>query len=313
MEHQVDTMEVLPDQVNDTQSLDNARHAFLVIGQPQEYGSPSRGAFHHPERWQQRESSPRYQQPDEILVSLGLDGPATPTVSSDDSSVQGTIVSTRPDAVGPKVHVNAVATYSAASELWKRAFDSTLALLLIIILLPLLAVVALLVRVTSPGPIIFRQVRVGQYGRPFVLWKFRTMTNGAEQLLEQDSRLKEEFRKRWKLGEDPRITPLGRWLRKTSIDELPQLINVLRGEMSMVGPRPVQPAELGEQYGEYSEVVFTAKPGITGLWQVAGRSSSSYAERVALDLEYVQRRGGWFDLLIVMRTIPAVLLMRDAA
>jgi len=211
------------------------------------------------------------------------------------------------------VHENALATRSAASELWKRVFDSTFALLLMVILLPLLAVVALLVWVTSPGPIIFRQLRVGQFGRPFVLCKFRTMADGAEQLLEQDFHLKEEFRKQWKLGDDPRITPLGRWLRKTSIDELPQLINVLRGEMSMVGPRPVQPAELSEQYGEYSEVVFTAKPGITGLWQVAGRSSSSYAERVALDLEYVQRRGGWFDLLIVMRTIPAVLLMRDAA
>ena len=309
----VDTMEVLPDQADDTQPLDYARHAFLVIGQPQEYRSPSREAFHHPELWRQREASPRYQQPDDILVSQGLDGPASPTVSSDDRPVQENFVSSGPDAVGPTVHENALATRSAASELWKRVFDSTLALLLIIILLPLLAVVALLVRVTSPGPIFFRQVRVGQYGRPFVLWKFRTMTNGAEQLLEQDSRLKEEFRKRWKLGDDPRITPLGRWLRKTSIDELPQLINVLRGEMSMVGPRPVQPAELGEQYGEYSEVVFTAKPGITGLWQVAGRSSSSYAERVALDLEYVQRRGGWFDFLIVMRTIPAVLLMRDAA
>jgi exopolysaccharide production protein ExoY len=313
MEHQVETIEVLPDQADDTRPLDNERHAVLVIGQPQEYRSPSRGAFHHPELWRQREASPRFQQPDDILVSRGLDGPTSPTVSSDDLPVKGTIGSTGLDAVGPTVHENALATRSAASELWKRVFDSTLALLLIIILLPLLAVVAFLVRVTSAGPIIFRQVRVGQYGRPFVLWKFRTMTNGAEELLEQDSRLKEEFRKRWKLGEDPRITPLGRWLRKTRIDELPQLINVLRGEMSMVGPRPVQPAELGEQYGEYSEVVFTAKPGITGLWQVAGRSSSSYAERVALDLEYVQRRGGWFDLLIVMRTIPAVLLMRDAA
>jgi lipopolysaccharide/colanic/teichoic acid biosynthesis glycosyltransferase len=145
-----------------------------------------------------------------------------------------------------------------------------------------------------------------------VLCKFRTMIQDAESYLEQNQHLKAEFAKKWKLGNDPRITPVGRWLRRTSIDELPQLINVLRGEMSIVGPRPVQPDELAEQYGEYANIVFSAKPGLTGLWQVNGRSSSSYDERIALDLEYVQRRSGWLDFVLVMRTIPAVLFMRDA-
>jgi lipopolysaccharide/colanic/teichoic acid biosynthesis glycosyltransferase len=191
-------------------------------------------------------------------------------------------------------------------------FDVAFALLLGIILLPLLAAVALLIWVTSPGPVIFRQVRVGRNGQTFVLCKFRTMLVGAERMLEEDPALKQAFTEQWKLGDDPRVTKLGSWLRKTSVDELPQLINVLRGEMSMVGPRPVQPAELDEQYGEFAEVVFSERPGLTGLWQVEGRSSVSYDERIALDLKYVQKRSGWLDFLLILKTIPAVLLMRGA-
>jgi exopolysaccharide production protein ExoY len=202
---------------------------------------------------------------------------------------------------------------SRASEVWKRVFDITFALVLLVTLLPLLAVVAVLVWATSPGPVIFRQVRAGQHGKPFVLCKFRTMRADAERLLAQDAQLQARFAQQWKLAADPRITPVGRWLRKTSIDELPQLLNVLRGEMSIVGPRPVQPAELAEQYGAYADAVFRARPGLTGLWQVAGRSSVSYEERIALDLEYVQRRSGWFDFVLLLRTVPAVLLMRDAS
>lgn len=202
---------------------------------------------------------------------------------------------------------------SGSSEFWKRAFDLTTSLVLLVILLPLLAVVSLLVRVTSPGPVFFRQVRAGQNGSTFVIWKFRTMRADAERVLEQDEALKAEFSRQWKLNADPRITRLGHILRKSSIDELPQLFNVLRGEMSMVGPRPVQPAELDEHYGRYARIVFSAKPGLTGLWQISGRSSVSYDERVALDLEYIKRRSGWYDLLLVLLTIPAVLMMRDAS
>lgn len=202
---------------------------------------------------------------------------------------------------------------TGGSEFWKRAFDLTTSIVLLVLLLPLLAVVSLLVKITSPGPVFFRQVRTGKNGSTFVIWKFRTMRADAERILEQDERLKAEFSRQWKLESDPRITPLGRILRKTSIDELPQLFNVLRGEMSMVGPRPVQPAELEEHYGRYANIVFSVKPGVTGLWQVAGRSSVSYEERVALDLEYIKRRNGWYDLLLVILTIPAVLMMKGAS
>lgn len=205
------------------------------------------------------------------------------------------------------------ATLSPGSELWKRVFDVVFALVLLIILLPLLALVALLIWTTSPGPIIYRQIRAGQNGVFFVLCKFRTMSHGADGLLRQDEGLKAEFAKKWKLDHDPRVTIVGHWLRKMSIDELPQLFNVLRGDMSIVGPRPVQPDELEERYGEVADIVFSYKPGLTGLWQVTGRSSCTYAERIALDLEYAQRRSGWLDFMLVMRTIPAVLLMRDAS
>lgn len=198
-------------------------------------------------------------------------------------------------------------------DFWKRTIDVTLVVLLLVLLLPLLAVVSLLIAATSPGPVIFRQARPGQFGRSFVLYKFRTMVEEAEALLEHDQQLKNEFAKQWKLSNDPRITPIGQWLRKTSIDELPQLINVLCGEMSLVGPRPRLSDELKDSYGELANVLLTVKPGMTGLWQVEGRSSSSYEERAALDLEYVRRRSAWFDLVLLFRTIPAVLFMRGAS
>lgn len=195
----------------------------------------------------------------------------------------------------------------------KRTLDISGALLALILLAPLLLVVALAVKVTSPGPVIFRQERVGQGARTFRCFKFRTMVANAEQILEQDDRLRAEYSVGWKLERDPRITKVGAFLRKTSLDELPQLMNVIRGDMSIVGPRPIQGAELREHYSALEAAAFcSVKPGLTGLWQVSGRSSLSYQERVALELAYVERQGFWYDLAIVFRTMPAILLRRGA-
>jgi undecaprenyl-phosphate galactose phosphotransferase len=145
-----------------------------------------------------------------------------------------------------------------------------------------------------------------------VLYKFRTMIRNADVVLASSPTLQQEFAQHWKLSHDPRITAIGKWLRISSIDELPQLINVIRGDMSIVGPRPVQPDEITDWYRDLAVVVFSVKPGLTGLWQVTGRSCTSYEERIALDIEYLRRRSFWFDIQLILRTIPAVLLMRGA-
>lgn len=194
----------------------------------------------------------------------------------------------------------------------KRTLDIAIASLLLMVALPLMAVVALLIRMDSPGPIIFKQRRVGLRGRTFWCYKFRTMVDGAESLLHQDPDLGARFAPSWKLPDDPRVTRLGRWLRKMSIDELPQLVNVLRGEMSLVGPRPVQPDELAEHFGQWAPVVLSVKPGVTGLWQVSGRSCVPYPQRVALEVEYVRRRSFGLDIWLLLRTVPAVLTGRGA-
>ena len=194
----------------------------------------------------------------------------------------------------------------------KRGFDLAVASLLLLVLLPAWLLIAVLITSTSPGPVLFKQRRTGQDGRVFTCLKFRTMTTDAEVRLQADPALAAAFNENWKLERDPRVTGIGRVLRKTSLDELPQVFNILRGEMSVVGPRPVQLKELEQEYGRWGPVVFSAKPGVTGLWQVSGRSSVTYAERIALDLEYVRRRSFYLDLKIVVLTIPAALLCRGA-
>jgi exopolysaccharide production protein ExoY len=184
--------------------------------------------------------------------------------------------------------------------------------MLLLLAAPICIMVALLIVATSPGPVIFRQRRVGRDGRLFTCLKFRTMVQDAERVLTADSKLHARFRGQWKLVGDPRVTPVGRRLRKLSVDELPQLVNVIKGDMSLVGPRPVQEQEFYEQYGIDGPRVFSVKPGITGLWQISGRSVVSYERRIALDLEYLERRGFWFDLWILLHTVPNVLLGRDA-
>jgi exopolysaccharide production protein ExoY len=194
----------------------------------------------------------------------------------------------------------------------KRGFDLAVASFLLLVLLPAWLLIATMIATTSPGPVLFKQRRTGQDGRVFTCLKFRTMVPDAEARLQADPALAAAFKENWKLEHDPRVTGIGRVLRKTSLDELPQVINILRGDMSVVGPRPVQLKEMDEEYGLWGPVVFSAKPGVTGLWQVSGRSAVTYAERIALDLEYVQRRTFWLDLKIVVLTIPAALLGRGA-
>jgi lipopolysaccharide/colanic/teichoic acid biosynthesis glycosyltransferase len=194
----------------------------------------------------------------------------------------------------------------------KRAMDVVVASMLLVATLPVLLVAMAAIRLTSPGPVVFAQWRCGKDGVPFRCYKLRTMVDGAERLLQADFALHADFLETWKLPRDPRVTAVGGFLRRTSIDELPQLINVLRGEMSMVGPRPVQLPEAYHLYGTQVAAVLRHKPGLTGMWQVSGRSSTPYHERAELDLRYVASQSFWLDVTLLVQTIPAVLSMRDA-
>ncbi len=200
---------------------------------------------------------------------------------------------------------------SAPHEALQRTFDVALALVFIGFLLPLMAVCALAVRLSGPGPLLFRQVRIGRDGREFLCFKFRTMTPLAEQNLDDLLVASVASREQWellhKLSQDPRTTPIGRFLRRYSLDELPQLLNVLRGEMSIVGPRPIVDAEI-PKYGASFAHYCSVKPGLTGLWQVSGRHALSYDERVMLDARYAISKSLRGDLRILLRTVPVIVL-----
>ncbi len=193
----------------------------------------------------------------------------------------------------------------------KRVTDIVVSVLLMALLSWLFLLIYLLVKLTSKGPAIYRQTRVGLGGRPFTFYKFRSMVDGAEAMLDEVMPLNTTGGPTFKNERDPRVTPVGRVLRRTSLDELPQLYNVLRGEMSLVGPRPPLPSEV-EKYTDGAYLRLSVKPGITCLWQVQGRSKLCFAKQVQLDLEYIRRRGYWLDLCILLRTIPAVLTCRGA-
>jgi Undecaprenyl-phosphate galactose phosphotransferase WbaP len=200
------------------------------------------------------------------------------------------------------------------SRVIKTLFDQFVALLLLVGLSPLFLALAVLVRADG-GSVLFGHKRLGENGRHFRCLKFRSMVPDADTVLHQvlttDSEAQTEWDATHKLHDDPRITPIGRILRKTSIDELPQLLNVLRGEMSLVGPRPIIDAEV-PRYGRDISYYFEAKPGITGLWQVSGRSNTTYDYRVRLDVWYVRNWSLWHDIAILMKTLPAVLRKEGA-
>jgi lipopolysaccharide/colanic/teichoic acid biosynthesis glycosyltransferase len=192
----------------------------------------------------------------------------------------------------------------------KRLVDVLLSLLLLPVLLPVFLLVSLAIRVDSSGPIFFRHRRLGLNSKPFFMLKFRSMVDGADKMLDKllssDPSALKEFEESYKLQNDPRCTRVGRWLRRTSLDELPQVLNVLRGEMSFVGPRAIVEPEL-EKYGQEGPRLLLVKPGITGLWQVSGRSDLPYPERVRLDMSYIDRQSVALDLWVLLRTIFVVL------
>lgn len=201
-----------------------------------------------------------------------------------------------------------------------RILDVLVATAALVVLAPVMLVVAAVVRLDSPGPVFFRQRRVGRSLRPFTIYKFRTMTNGASHdvhrafvldLIAGAKPAATNGEQRFKLTQDARVTKAGRILRRTSLDELPQLWNVLRGEMSLVGPRPAIPYEV-EHYPAHWLRRFDVKPGLTGLWQVSGRSRVALEDMIKLDIAYAERRSLLFNLWILVRTVPAVLTLRGA-
>lgn len=188
----------------------------------------------------------------------------------------------------------------------KALLDYVIVLPGVILIAPLLALIAVLIKLDSPGPVIHRRRVLGLNGRPFDAFKFRTMYVNGDEILAQFPKLRVELDRNYKLKCDPRVTRVGQLLRKFSLDELPQLFNILLQDMSLVGPRIIAPDEISK-YGRWGSALLTAMPGLSGWWQVNGRSDTSYDERVSLDMDYIQNWSLWFDVKILLLTIPAVL------
>lgn len=197
------------------------------------------------------------------------------------------------------------------SRIAKGVLDRAVAFVALLVALPVLLAVALAIRLTSSGPVFYSQARVGRGGTTFRFYKFRTMVDGADRMVEDLVDHNDCDRVLFKMHEDPRITGIGRWLRRFSLDELPQLWNVLRGDMSIVGPRPALPTEV-DAYEDAVHLRHVVKPGLTGLWQVSGRSDLSWEEAVGLDLHYVENWSLVLDSKILVKTIPAVVTGRGA-
>lgn len=205
----------------------------------------------------------------------------------------------------------------------KRVMDIVLSIVLLIIFLPVMLIVAIAIKISSPGPVLAdTPKRVGRGGRLFSIYKFRSMVQNAHELLTTDPRFRQLYqeyrRSSFKLRKDPRVTPVGRFIRRFSLDEVPQLFNVLKGEMSLVGPRPYYPDELKEQQTRYPETialvseVLSVRPGITGVWQVSGRSDINFDKRIAFDADYARKMSFWTDLKIILKTPWAMLSGKGA-
>ena len=197
----------------------------------------------------------------------------------------------------------------------KRTVDITASATALLLLSPVFLVTSLAIKNDSKGPAMFTQKRIGKDGKLFEIYKFRTMVPDADkklfELLEKDEEVAKEYKLNKKLKNDPRITKLGAFLRKTSIDELPQLINVLKGDMSLVGPRPYLPREM-EDMGQYYDTIVECKPGITGLWQVSGRSNTTFEQRLEFDMEYNENKGFLYDMELLTKTV-GVVINKDGA
>lgn len=210
----------------------------------------------------------------------------------------------------PLMRINRV-RLTGVDLLLKTLLDYIGATLFLILVSPILVLIAIAIKVDSKGPIIYRRRVLGVNGKEFDALKFRTMHINGDEILASRPELVEELKKNHKLKDDPRITRVGKWLRKTSLDEFPQFFNVLKNEMSIVGPRMISPEEIHE-YSQWGINLLTVKPGITGLWQVSGRSDVSYEERVRMDMYYIRNWTIWMDLQLILHTIPAVISKRGA-
>jgi exopolysaccharide biosynthesis polyprenyl glycosylphosphotransferase len=205
----------------------------------------------------------------------------------------------------PLLSVNKV-RLTGGEMLLKRMLDLVASSITLLVSWPLMAVIAVAIKLDTPGPVFYRRRVIGVGGKLFDALKFRTMYIDADERLARDPELRSQFEENYKLKNDPRVTRMGRILRRTSLDELPQLFNVLRGQMSMVGPRMITTEERS-RYGKWRMNLTTVKPGITGLWQVSGRSDVGYEERVTLDMRYIRNFSLWLDLHLLWQTIPVVI------
>jgi exopolysaccharide production protein ExoY len=201
-------------------------------------------------------------------------------------------------------------------SLFKRLFDGILGCALLLSFLPLFFLISLLIKCTSKGPVFYSSMRLGKGGKLIRCWKFRTMQVDAEKklhdLLKHDARLRCEWMLYSKLKKDPRITPVGRWLRKTSLDEFPQFWNVVKGDLSLVGPRPYLIEEVENKMGKRAEKILSIRPGLTGLWQISGRNLLTLEERMRLEESYVDQRSFFLDLRLICKTIPRLFFPKGA-
>jgi lipopolysaccharide/colanic/teichoic acid biosynthesis glycosyltransferase len=206
-------------------------------------------------------------------------------------------------ALGAGVHTEEkLHEFSSAYDVSKRLIDIFGAIIALLLLFPVLIMVAAAIKFTTSGSVLFKQRRLGRRGKEFWCYKFRTMVINAEELLQTTENLRERFEENYKLKNDPRITTVGAWLRKTSLDELPQLFNILGGTMSLIGPRPIVPPERSK-YREHADKLLSVKPGLGGYWQVYGRSDTTYEERVQMDMTYIDQRSFYLDLKLLMLTL----------
>lgn len=194
----------------------------------------------------------------------------------------------------------------------KRIFDIIVSFIALIVLLPVFLIISVIVKLSSKGPVFFTHERLGLNNKYIKIYKFRTMVSGAENMIDLlTEEQQQEYAREFKITDDPRITKAGNILRKTSLDELPQLINILKGDLSIVGPRPIVKAEL-KNYEKYADRLLSVKPGLTGYWQTHGRSDVSYSERVKMDMYYIDNRSLWMDIKIIFKTFAVVFQKKGA-
>jgi exopolysaccharide biosynthesis polyprenyl glycosylphosphotransferase len=209
-------------------------------------------------------------------------------------------------------YIKAISLKEALYLFFKRFFDILLSIIALTLCIPIFIAIALAIKLDSKGPVFFIHKRIGKNRKPINIYKFRTMVDHADKMIQNFTpEQQKEYQRNFKLDKDPRITKIGKFLRASSLDELPQLINILFGDISIVGPRPVVKKEL-KKYGQNVERLLSVKPGLTGYWQIHGRSNTTYQQRVEMDMKYIRNRSLWMDFKIILHTVPAVLKRNGA-